>query len=117
MRIFTAGNDVIHGLAGSDVLNGMGGYDVICGGDGNDTIGGGEGDDDLDGGLDYDSIDGEDGRDNCVSGEARMSSCNSYDEYVGGGSGGSSSPSCGIGPELALLFGGLAALRKRRFAR
>lgn len=115
----TPGPDVIHGLAGNDVIDGGGGDDVICGGDGDDDISGGDGDDDLDGGLGYDGIRGDDGSDNCVSGEARMSSCATYDEYSGGGSsgGGSSGPSCGIGPELAAVFAALAALCRRRAAR
>ena len=89
----TSGRDVIVGLAGADTINGMGGDDVICGGDGPDTIiggdgndwvdggasnddlNGGNGDDFLDGGLNTDSIRGDGGRDTCLSGETRMSSC------------------------------------------
>jgi Ca2+-binding RTX toxin-like protein len=89
----TAGRDVIQGMGGADTINGLGGDDVICGhdgpdrvfgGDGNDRIfgdasgddlNGGNGNDYIDGGLHNDSIRGDDGRDTCVSGELRMSSC------------------------------------------
>jgi RTX calcium-binding nonapeptide repeat (4 copies) len=89
----TPGRDVIQGLGGADTINGLGGDDVICGhdgpdlvygGDGKDRIfgdaspddlNGGRGDDFIDGGLHNDSIRGDDGRDTCVSGEVRMSSC------------------------------------------
>ena len=104
-RIGTALNDAITGTAGRDVIvafggadnvdgaGGAGGADVICGNDGPDTlkggggndwidggaspddIYGGAGDDTLDGGLHNDSIRGENGRDTCISGELRMSSC------------------------------------------
>jgi hypothetical protein len=89
----TAGRDVIVGLGGADTINGLGGNDVICGGDGPDKLyggdgndwihggasadelNGGNGDDYLDGGLHNDSIRGDSGRDTCLSGEVRMSSC------------------------------------------
>jgi Ca2+-binding RTX toxin-like protein len=89
----TAGPDVIVALAGADSVNGNGGDDTICGGDGpdkvfggagkdwidggasNDDLNGGDGDDFIDGGLQLDSIRGDGGRDTCVSGEQRMSSC------------------------------------------
>jgi Ca2+-binding RTX toxin-like protein len=89
----TAGPDVIVALAGADTVNGNGGDDTICAGDGpdrvyggdgrdwidggasNDDLNGGGGDDFIDGGLHSDSIRGDDGRDTCVSGELRMSSC------------------------------------------
>jgi Ca2+-binding RTX toxin-like protein len=89
----TAGADVIVALAGADTISGKGGDDVICGGDGadkidsgdgkdwidggagNDELNGGKGDDFLDGGLQLDSLRGDDGRDTCISGETRMSSC------------------------------------------
>jgi RTX calcium-binding nonapeptide repeat (4 copies) len=89
----TAGRDVIQGMGGADTINGLGGDDVICGhdgpdrvfgGDGNDRIfgdaspddlNGGRGNDYIDGGLHNDSIRGDDGRDTCISGEQRMSSC------------------------------------------
>ena len=97
----TASNDVIAGttgrdivaLGGADTVSGGGGADVICGGDGPDIlkgdaggdwiegganaddISGGAGDDTLDGGLHNDSLRGDGGRDTCVSGEIRMSSC------------------------------------------
>jgi Ca2+-binding RTX toxin-like protein len=91
----TAGRDVIVGLGGADTINGLGGDDLICGGDGpdivnggdgadridggagNDDLNGGRGDDFLDGGLQNDSLRGDDGRDTCVSGETRRSSCES----------------------------------------
>jgi Ca2+-binding RTX toxin-like protein len=89
----TAAADVIVGLGGADTIRGNGGDDTICGGDGpdvidggdgrdwidggasNDDLNGGNGDDFLDGGLHIDSIRGDSGRDTCVSGEQRMSSC------------------------------------------
>lgn len=89
----TAGRDVIVGLGGADTINGLGGNDLICGGDGPDVINGGDGadridggaspddlnggngDDFLDGGLHNDSLRGDGGRDTCVSGETRRSSC------------------------------------------
>jgi Ca2+-binding RTX toxin-like protein len=89
----TSGPDVIVGLGGADTINGLGGNDTICGndgpdivygGDGNDWIDGGAspddlngggGDDFLDGGLHNDSLRGDNGRDTCVSGETRRSSC------------------------------------------
>jgi hemolysin type calcium-binding protein len=89
----TSGRDVIVALGGADTVNGGGGADVICGGDGPDTLDGqggqdwidggasgddiygGAGDDTLDGGLHNDSLRGESGRDTCISGEIRMSSC------------------------------------------
>jgi hypothetical protein len=91
----TAGPDVIQAMGGADTVNGLGGDDVICGhagpdtiygGDGKDWIdggaspddlNGGNGDDFLDGGLQNDSLRGDGGRDTCVSGEVRMSSCES----------------------------------------
>jgi Ca2+-binding RTX toxin-like protein len=89
----TAGRDVIVALGGADRINGLGGDDLICGGDGPDVINGGDGadridggaspddlnggrgNDFLDGGLHNDSLRGDDGRDTCVSGETRRSSC------------------------------------------
>jgi hypothetical protein len=71
----TAGRDVIVGLGGNDTINGQGGDDVICGGDGADTIDGGNGNDWLDGGPGLDSRRGSAGTDTCLSGEARLSSC------------------------------------------
>jgi Ca2+-binding RTX toxin-like protein len=89
----TAGRDVIQGMGGADTINGLGGDDVVCGHDGPDIVyggpghdrifgdaspddlNGGSGDDFIDGGLHNDSIRGDDGRDTCVSGEVRMSSC------------------------------------------
>jgi RTX calcium-binding nonapeptide repeat (4 copies) len=71
----TAGRDVIAGLGGADTIDGKGGDDVICGGDGPDTLSGGDGNDWIDGGASSDSIRGDGGRDTCISGEARMSSC------------------------------------------
>ena len=89
----TTGADVIVGLGGADTINGLGGSDVICGGDGpdvvyggdgndwinggasSDDLNGGNGDDFLDGGLHNDSLRGDGGRDTCVSGETRTSSC------------------------------------------
>ena len=89
----TSGPDVILALGGADTVKGGGGADVICGGDGpdtlygggakdwidggasNDDIHGGAGDDTLDGGLHLDSLRGDNGRDTCISGEIRMSSC------------------------------------------
>jgi hemolysin type calcium-binding protein len=89
----TSGPDVIVALGGADTVRGGGGDDTICGGDGpdlieggdgrdwidggasNDDLNGGNGDDFLDGGLHIDSIRGDSGRDTCVSGEQRMSSC------------------------------------------
>jgi RTX calcium-binding nonapeptide repeat (4 copies) len=89
----TGGPDVIVGLGGADTINGLGGDDVICGNDGPDRIyggdgkdwidggaspddlNGGSGDDFLDGGLHNDSLRGDNGRDTCVSGETRRSSC------------------------------------------
>ena len=71
----TAGADVIVALAGADTVYGKGGADVICGGDGPDTIEGGDGDDWIDGGAGNDSIRGDSGQDTCLSGELRMSSC------------------------------------------
>jgi hypothetical protein len=89
----TAGVDVIVALGGADKLYGLGGNDVICGGDGpdfidggagndwidggasNDDLNGGAGNDFIDGGLHFDSIRGDGGSDTCISGEARMSSC------------------------------------------
>jgi RTX calcium-binding nonapeptide repeat (4 copies) len=89
----TGGADVIVGLGGADTVNGLGGSDVICGGDGPDWIyggdggdwidggasaddlNGGNGDDYLDGGLHNDSLRGDSGRDTCISGEVRTSSC------------------------------------------
>ena len=89
----TAGRDVIVGLGGADTINGLAGDDVICGGDGPDLVYGGDGkdqingdaspddlngdngDDHIDGGLHNDSIRGGDGKDICISGEVRMSSC------------------------------------------
>jgi Ca2+-binding RTX toxin-like protein len=71
----TAGRDVIVGLGGADTIDGRGGDDVICGGDGPDTLSGGDGSDWIDGGASSDSIRGDGGRDTCISGEARTSSC------------------------------------------
>jgi Ca2+-binding RTX toxin-like protein len=89
----TSGADVIVAFAGADTVYGNGGDDVICGGDGPDMIDGGagndwidggasaddlhggSGDDFLDGGPQLDSIRGDDGHDTCISGETRMSSC------------------------------------------
>ena len=89
----TTGRDVIVALGGADTVGGGGGADVVCGGDGpdilrgeaggdwidggasSDDISGGAGDDTLDGGLHNDSLRGDNGRDTCISGEIRMSSC------------------------------------------
>jgi hypothetical protein len=71
----TSGRDVIVGLGGADTIYGNGGDDVICGGDGPDTLEGGDGNDWIDGGASSDSIRGGGGVDTCISGEARMSSC------------------------------------------
>jgi Ca2+-binding RTX toxin-like protein len=71
----TSGRDVIAGLGGADTIDGKGGDDVICGGDGPDTLSGGDGNDWIDGGASSDSIRGDGGRDTCISGEARTSSC------------------------------------------
>jgi hypothetical protein len=71
----TSGRDVIVGLGGADTLNGGGGNDVICGNNGPDTLDGGAGNDFLDGGASNDSLHGGNGTDTCVSGEARLSSC------------------------------------------
>jgi Ca2+-binding RTX toxin-like protein len=51
------------------------GADRIDGGASPDDLNGGRGDDFLDGGLHNDSLRGDDGRDTCVSGETRRSSC------------------------------------------
>ena len=81
----TSGRDVIAGLGGVDKIYGGGGNDVICGGDGNDELEGGAGDDWLDGGAGTsDSIRGDGGRDTCLSGEKRMSSCEAYVTGVSG---------------------------------
>jgi hypothetical protein len=89
----TTGPDVVVALGGADTVSGGGGADVICGGDGpdilkgdagkdwidggasSDDIYGGAGDDTLDGGLQNDSLRGDGGKDTCISGEIRMSSC------------------------------------------
>ncbi len=71
----TAGRDVIVGLGGADTIYGLDGDDVICGGDGPDNLNGGDGNDWIDGGASADSIRGDSGRDTCLSGETRTSSC------------------------------------------
>ena len=89
----TSGRDVIVGLGGADTINGQrrrrrdlrprrprhvdggAGNDWIDGGASPDDLSGGAGDDFLDGGLQNDSLRGDSGRDTCVSGEVRRSSC------------------------------------------
>jgi Ca2+-binding RTX toxin-like protein len=63
------------GLGGADTISWLGGDDVICGGDAPDDVDGGAGNDWIDGGPCNDGLRGGNGTDTCLSGEARMSSC------------------------------------------
>ena len=76
---------MICGGDGPDTLYGGGAKDWIDGGASNDDIHGGAGDDTLDGGLHLDSLRGDNGRDTCISGEIRMSSCELFRKQTSDG--------------------------------